>query len=83
MYDGVTSAINAWVNGNTESVIEWLGQQEPHVVVLFCRLFIFDNPHTCGDYRQVEEQLNIICNRLQEKFAACREKNPQSYRDSA
>jgi hypothetical protein len=74
MYDGVSSAIRAWVNGNTESVIDWLWEQKPNVVALFCREFVFNNPYPCkdepdiGDMDKAEEQLNVICNRLMDRM---------------
>lgn len=63
MIESVRQAINSWVNGNTDDVIEYLWLSKPNIVALFCREFVFgdDAPY---DMSKRETQLNIICNRL-------------------
>lgn len=73
MIESALQAIHEWVNGNTESVIEYLWLSKPHVVALFCREFVFGADAPYGeDMSRREEQLNIICNRLMENYQETR-----------
>lgn len=68
-FESVFQAIRAWGLGNTDDVIDFLQLATPNVVALFCREFVFGAEALYGDdMGKREEQLNVICNRLMDRY---------------